>query len=119
MAQSSYAQLIHRILTGMLKGLTRFFRRVPDDPQTVADLWKRVLRLEIHLGRMHDELAALEGRHATLAKRTYGREGGRPKAAGDAGIDDQHLTKAQLRQRLGLVPGRPYQPRLEDSAHGN
>lgn len=116
MSESTCAQVIHRILTAMFKGLTRLFRRDPDDPQTVSDLWKRVLRLEIQLGRMHDELAALEGRHSTLAKRSYGKLGGRPRtAADDAAVDDAHLTKAQLRQRLGIVPGRPYQPRLEEN----
>lgn len=116
MAESSCAQLIHRILTGMLKGLTRWFRRDPEDATDTPALRKRVQRLEIAVGELHDDLHALATRHATLAKRTYGREGGRPKGAPEP---TEGLTKAQLRTRLGIVPGRPYQPRLEESDHGN
>jgi len=118
MTELSCAQLIHRLYTGMLESLTRLFRREPVDAEDTPALRKRVQRLEIAMGELHDDLHALATRHATLAKRTYGREGGRPKAAQDASIDDAHLTKAQLRQRLGIVPGRPYQPRHE-APNGN
>jgi len=120
MPESTCAQLIHRLYTGMLKRLTRLFRRDPEDAQDTPAVRKRVQRLEIALGELHDDLAALRTRHETLAKRHYAHSGGRPRKAGDdPGVDDAHLTKAQLRQRLGIVPGRPYQPRLEDSSHGN
>ncbi len=120
MPESTCAQLIHRLYTAMLKALTSWLRRDPQQsPQELA-LRKRVQRLEIALGELHDDLCALEGRHSTLAKRSYGKLGGRPRsAADDAGVDDAHLTKAQLRTRLGIVPGRPFQPRLEGTDHGN
>lgn len=97
---------VHRLSTGMRWPLTWKRKSDPKPDKAEESLRTRVARLEIAFGELHDELAHLQGRHERLAKRQYGAEGGRPP--GRTGPE----SKAEIRARLGIVPGKPFQHSL-------
>lgn len=78
----------------------------PTPEKQPESLRKTITRLEIQLGELHDLIYALQDRHEKLASRKYGALGGRPP--GRPAEPAEPLTKAQLRMRLGIVPGQPY-----------
>jgi len=79
----------------------KFWKKKPESDATPR-IRERVLALESLVADLEHDLKLLNTKHYKLAGSFYGRFG-----SDGGGSSPKTLSKAELRARLGIVPGKP------------